>query len=58
MFDLSIYNKDYGKVELNVPGEHNIQNSLAAIGVALELNIPFDIIKSSLFKYNGVRRRF
>lgn len=58
MFDLSIYNKDYGKVELNVPGEHNILNSLAAIGIALELDIPIDQIISSISKYNGVERRF
>ena len=43
--------------KLFVPGKHNIQNSLAAITMALELNINIDIIKRGLEKYNGVKRR-
>ena len=45
------------RIKLNVPGKHNIQNSLAAIVIALELNINIDIIKKGLLKYNGVKRR-
>ena len=40
-----------------MPGIHNIQNSLAAITMALELNIGTDIIKKGLANYNGVKRR-
>ena len=57
-FNLIIDNKSNGAVELQVPGEHNILNSLAAIGIAIELNIPLDIIKIGLNKYKGVERRF
>ncbi len=57
-FILIVNNIEMGEIVLSVPGEHNILNSLAAIGIALELNISFDIIKRSLFKYNGVKRRF
>ena len=57
-FDLIIGNQNYGKFKLNVPGEHNILNSLAAIGVALELNIPIDLIKEGIYDYKGVKRRF
>ena len=50
-------NKFIKNISLRVPGKHNIQNSLAAITIALELNISIDIIKIGLEKYNGVKRR-
>ena len=46
-----------GKVILKVPGEHNVLNSLAAIGVGLQFDIPFVNIKDALFKFGGVGRR-
>lgn len=50
--------KNFGRVELNVPGLHNIKNSLAAIATALELNVPIDTIKKAIKSFNGVYRRF
>ncbi|MCF7859040.1 MAG: UDP-N-acetylmuramate--L-alanine ligase [Candidatus Cloacimonetes bacterium] len=50
--------KQLGRIDLNVPGTHNILNSLLAIGTGLELDIPFEAIKKGLKKYNGVFRRF
>jgi UDP-N-acetylmuramate--alanine ligase len=47
-----------GTIELQVPGEINIANALAAIGVARELEVPFARIKSALADFRGVRRRF
>ncbi len=44
-------------VELNLIGKHNILNTLAAIGVACELNISTDIIQSALKDFAGVARR-
>ena len=44
-YTLIVNNIEIDKINLNIPGEHNILNSLAAIGVALELNIPINIIK-------------
>ena len=44
-------------ITLSMPGKHNIQNSLAAITMALELGIDSKIIKEGLKKYNGVKRR-
>jgi len=46
------------KVELNLPGEHNVLNALAAIAVALELNIKVDSIQHALSQFKGVDRRF
>jgi len=45
-------------VELPMPGRHNVQNSLAAIGVAAELGISDDVIKRGFEKFGGVKRRF
>ena len=45
-------------VELPMPGRHNVQNALAAIGVAAELGIADDVIATGLQKFGGVKRRF
>jgi UDP-N-acetylmuramate--alanine ligase len=45
-------------VELPMPGRHNVQNALAAIGVAAELGIADDIIARGFEKFGGVKRRF
>jgi UDP-N-acetylmuramate--alanine ligase len=47
-----------GKVTLRVPGKHNVYNSLAAIAVALELDVPFDTIAHALSEFSGADRRF
>lgn len=47
-----------GTIRLNVPGNHSIVNSLAAIAVANELNISFDVARKSLERFRGVDRRF
>ena len=39
-------------------GRHNVSNSLAAIAVAIELNIPSEIISAGLAHFQGVKRRF
>ena len=47
-----------GTVKLNVPGSHNIVNSLAAISVGSELGISFDTARESLSRFRGADRRF
>src|SRR5881394_3409514 len=47
-----------GKATLKVPGKHNVYNSLAAIAVALELDVPFDTIAHALGEFSGAERRF
>jgi UDP-N-acetylmuramate--alanine ligase len=46
------------KMCLPMPGEHNIQNALAAITVARELGVDDDQIRSALKNFEGVKRRF
>jgi UDP-N-acetylmuramate--alanine ligase len=45
-------------IELPMPGRHNVQNALAAIGVAAEMGIPDDIIQHGFATFHGVKRRF
>jgi len=47
-----------GRVTLRVPGKHNVYNSLAAIAVGLELEVPFDQIAHALSEFTGADRRF
>ena len=44
-------------VELNLPGVHNVLNSLAAIAVAAELEIPDAPLLKALAEFSGVDRR-
>jgi len=46
-----------GRVTLNVPGHHSVFNSLAAIAVGLELDLPFRVIVEALAEFRGVDRR-
>jgi len=39
-------------------GEHNVQNSLAALAVAEELGLGDDVVRTTLGNFRGVRRRF
>jgi UDP-N-acetylmuramate--alanine ligase len=45
-------------ITLNLPGEHNVLNALAAIAVASELELPDAPIVAALEKFSGVGRRF
>ena len=47
-----------GDVALRVPGYHNVQNALAAIGVGLALGVSLDAMRGGLVKFGGVDRRF
>ncbi len=46
-----------GKVHLNLPGMHNILNSLAAIAVGCELGVKFSDIRKALKEFRGIGRR-
>lgn len=45
-------------VTLNLPGKHYVQNALAAIAIASELNVPDQAIIKALREFKGVGRRF
>jgi len=50
--------RSLGRVTLAVPGAHNVANSLAAVAVGLDLDVPFEAIREGLESFTGVDRRF
>jgi UDP-N-acetylmuramate--alanine ligase len=46
------------QVTLNMPGEHNVLNALAAVAVATELELPDAAVLKGLADFRGVDRRF
>jgi UDP-N-acetylmuramate--alanine ligase len=57
-FSVSYDGDSLGDVALRVPGYHNVQNALAAIGVGLALGVSLDAMRGGLLKFGGVDRRF
>jgi UDP-N-acetylmuramate--alanine ligase len=49
---------ELGRLELAVPGRHNLQNALAAVAVAGELGIDFARVAATLREFHGAERRF
>lgn len=45
-------------VTLNLPGNHNVLNALAAIAIGLELDVSVEAIQQGLAEFGGVGRRF
>ena len=45
-------------VSMNVPGMHNVSNSLAAIALSLELGLSEEAIRTGLLEFGGANRRF
>lgn len=50
--------EELGRITLNIPGTHNVKNSLVAVTVAKELGVDFSVIKDALESFSGVYRRF
>ena len=50
--------KVLGDIELAIPGEHNILNSLAAIAIADQCGAEFSLIARALSSFAGAKRRF
>ncbi|HYY43376.1 MAG TPA: UDP-N-acetylmuramate--L-alanine ligase, partial [Pyrinomonadaceae bacterium] len=58
VYQARLMGEPVGEVSLRVPGLHNVYNSLAAIAIGLELEVPFDTIAKALSEFTGVNRRF
>lgn len=56
-FDLIYRNSPMGRIDLVIPGKHNVLNALAASTVAIILDIDFNVIKDTLEKFTGTHRR-
>lgn len=46
-----------GHIEIMLPGDHIVLNSLAALTAAMEMGIEFDVIAETLKNFSGVQRR-
>lgn len=51
-------NRQLGRLELSIPGAHNVSNALLAIALALELGVSFENIAAALKSFCGAKRRF
>lgn len=63
-FDVAVRNRTSGDIRmiegfsLPMPGDHNIQNALAAIAVGLEMHVGDYVLKQAFRNFGGVKRRF
>lgn len=58
VFDLVYRGNDLGECTLYIPGDFNVMNALAAVSVALHLNMSIGAIKKVLENFRGTWRRF
>jgi UDP-N-acetylmuramate--alanine ligase len=57
-FRLRYRTTDIGRFHLGIPGRHNVLNAMAAVAVAMELEVKPDTIREALGTFSGVDRRF
>ena len=57
-FDFKNGDVELANLQIALPGLHNIENAIAAIEVALLLEIPEEKIRAALANFKGVKRRF
>ncbi|MCH2171648.1 UDP-N-acetylmuramate--L-alanine ligase [Myxococcota bacterium] len=50
--------EELGRVQLPLPGRHNVLNCLATLTVALELEVSFEVAASAVADFMGIERRF
>jgi len=58
VFEAMAFGRSVGKIEIHVPGVHNVANALAVVAAGRELGIPNDKIIGGLKSFKGVERRF
>ncbi|HKR03304.1 MAG TPA: UDP-N-acetylmuramate--L-alanine ligase [Bacteroidia bacterium] len=57
-FDFTGKDIRFKGLTLGLPGRHNVENAVAAIAVALQMNVTPEKLSSGLSSYDGVKRRF
>lgn len=56
--DIAYNDEIVGSALLQIPGLHNLSNSLAAAAACLSIGVSFDAIRDGLYSFTGVERRF
>lgn len=57
-FDAVVRDDRLGRVEVAVPGIHNVLNAAGALLLGLGLGYPFDTLREGVARFGGTRRRF
>lgn len=57
-FDLQGFGEKVEKIQLGVPGFHNMENAIAAARIAIHLGVEMPVIRKALSSFRGVKRRF
>lgn len=57
-FDMTKQGRLLGRIELSVPGRHNVYNAMATVITCLEAGIPFASIAEAIVDFRGAKRRF
>jgi UDP-N-acetylmuramate--alanine ligase len=57
-FDVAWHGRELGRVQLQVPGQHNVLNALAVLGIGITLGLGFDRMEPILREFHGAGRRF
>jgi UDP-N-acetylmuramate--alanine ligase len=57
-FTAVVRGRELGRVQVNMPGRHNVLNSLAVLAVADFLRVSFETSRQALATFTGVGRRF
>jgi len=57
-FSVHYRGKELGRLNIRMPGRHNVLNALAAVAVGMELDMPFAAIAEGFHDFGGVGRRF
>jgi UDP-N-acetylmuramate--alanine ligase len=51
-------NESLGEYMVRMPGAHNVQNALAVLAAADELEVPLNVVRDAMAQFHGVQRRF
>ncbi len=57
-FTATLFGHPLAEIELRVPGEHNVRNALAVVGMASEYSLPMSLVSKALSEFSGAHRRF
>jgi UDP-N-acetylmuramate--alanine ligase len=58
VFDYKGPGGHFAKLNLSLPGRHNVENAVVAVTIALLLGVEESAIRTALFSFRGIKRRF
>lgn len=58
IFDIKTPSEYFQNIKINLPGKHNVLNTVAALAMANNYGIPLPVIAKALLSFKGIKRRF